>query len=75
MWTRKDEDLLNSLLLTVRNKQPVVPAMCLIAYENVFLVRTAFERIATSIPGCSPSLENLARWLEQQHSLFSSGSI
>jgi hypothetical protein len=71
----EDEHLLNSLLLTVRNKQPIVPAMCLIAYENLFLVRTVFERVATSIPGCSPSLENLARWLEQEHSRFTSGSI
>jgi len=49
--------------------------MCLIAYENVFLVRTVFERVAARIPGCSPSLENLARWLEQHHSQFTSGSI
>jgi hypothetical protein len=32
----EDQRLLNSLMLTVGNKPPIVPTMCLIAYENLF---------------------------------------
>jgi hypothetical protein len=71
----EDEHLLNALMRTVRHRLPLVPAMCLIAYENVFLVRTVFEHVAKITPACAPSLEDLARWLEQEHARFTSGSI
>jgi len=49
--------------------------MCLIAYENVFLLKAGFERIMKGVPECTPSLENIARWLEQQRTTFTSGSF
>jgi len=70
-----DDRLASGLLRIVEGKPPIVPAMCLIAYENVFLLKAIFERAMRGIPGCTPSLENIAHWLEQQRTQFTSDSI
>lgn len=67
--------LVDGLLRMIEGKPPIVPAICLIAYENVFLLKSLFERVVHGVPSCPPSLENIARWLEQQRTQFTSGSL
>src|SRR3981081_3212638 len=69
-----DDGLVSGLLRVVDGKPAIVPAMCLIAYENVFLVQAIFERAMQGIPRCTASLENIVRWLEQQRTQIPEGS-
>ena len=50
-----DAALVRGLLRVVEGGPPIVPAMCLIAYENVFLLKAGFERIMKGVPECTPS--------------------
>jgi hypothetical protein len=70
-----DAALVRGLLRVVEGAAPIVPAMCLIAYENVFMLKAGFERAMRNVAECPPSLENLARWLEKERTQFTSGSI
>jgi hypothetical protein len=70
-----DDRLLSSICATFEGKLPVVGALFLVAYENLFVVRTTFDRVFRDCKECPTTTENFVRYLAYERSRHTSPSI
>jgi hypothetical protein len=70
-----DESLLGGIRTTFEGKLPVVGALFLVAYENLFVVRIAFDRCFRDSKECPATTDNFVRWLAYERSKYKSSSI